>query len=64
MTAQEVDTTRLGPPVVRMQYHVSESPLDLEGIFSGHARTGASGVTKHLLMPHLALCQGHVGRGR
>jgi hypothetical protein len=28
-----------------VQYHVSEPQLDLEGIFSGHARTGASGVS-------------------
>jgi hypothetical protein len=28
-----------------VQCHVSEPPLDLEGIFSGHARTGASGVS-------------------
>jgi hypothetical protein len=28
-----------------VQCHVSEPQLDLEGIFSGHARTGASGVS-------------------
>jgi flavin-binding protein dodecin len=28
-----------------VQCHVSEPPRDLEGIFSGHARTGASGVS-------------------
>jgi hypothetical protein len=34
-----------------MQYHVSGSPLDLEGIFSifsGHARTGAFGVSPNI----------------
>ena len=45
MTAQEADTARLEPPVAAVQCHVSEPPLDLEGVFSGHARTGASGVS-------------------
>jgi hypothetical protein len=28
-----------------VQCHVSEPPLDPEGVFSGHARKGASGVS-------------------
>jgi Dodecin len=45
MTAQDADTARLGPPVARSAVPRIRPQLDLEGIFSGHARTGASGVS-------------------
>jgi Dodecin len=34
-----------GHQLPAVQYQVSEPQLDLEGIFSGHARTGASDVS-------------------